>query len=242
MCIRDRLYTDDKILTAWNALAIVALCRAARVFEDMRYAEAAEKAIQFLQTALKNRTGGLSVRWREGEAAYTGQLSDYAFMAWAFLEHYRFTLDLKDLEEACRLARQMLVRFRDEKSGGFYLYAKDAEQLIRRPKEVYDGALPSGNAVAALVFIRLAAITGQAEWNRERDRQLAFLAGMVAEQPLGHGMALAAMLEAFFPEDTLVCAMESLSDSDLALLSRQEMCIRDRRRPGHHRRTIPARL
>ena len=108
------------------------------------------------------------------------------------------------LQKAQQLAEQMLEWFGD-KGDGLCLYAKDAEQLIQRPKETYDGAMPSGNAVAGYIFAKMAALTGKEKWLEARDRQLAFLASAARNMPSAHCFGLYAMAEVVYPTMELVC-------------------------------------
>ena len=135
---RVHLHKDDKVLTSWNALMISALAKAGYLTGDALYLQAAKKAADFLNVNLSNKDGGLMVRWREGEAAYDAQLDDYAFYAFALLELYHATLDIKYLKQAAEISSQMIDRFWDEEAGGFFFYSKYAEQLIARPKETFE--------------------------------------------------------------------------------------------------------
>lgn len=202
---RTRLHLDDKILMSWNALMLSALARAHRVLHDERYLEAAWKAQVFLEQCLSQPDGRLYVRWRDGEAAHAGQLSDYAFYALALLDLYEETFSVSFLHRAAALADWMRRLFWDENKGGFFLYASDAEQLIHRPKEVYDGALPSGNSVAALLLGRLARLTGEEKWRGLAQRQLRFVAGQIADYPAAYSVSLLAILEEVSPTEELVC-------------------------------------
>ena len=199
------LHKDDKILTSWNGLMIAAMARAGRDEYGAHYLEAAKKAQGFLQAHLTDESGRLRIRWRDGEASHEGQLDDYAFYCFGLLELYQTTYQIEYLQECIRLAEQMCEHFEDREAGGFYLYASDSEQLISRPKEVYDGALPSGNSVAAYVLGRLTRLTGELRWQETLDRQIAFLAGRLQEYPSGHSFALLAMQEALTPSRELVC-------------------------------------
>lgn len=202
---RTRLHRDDKVLTGWNALMIAALARAGRLLDRPAYTRAAEAAEQFLRTALTGKTGELKRRYRDGEAAYDGQLDDYAFYALALLELYQTTYEPACLRRAAHLSEEMIRRFWDPEQGGFFLYSKEGEQLISRPKETYDGALPSGNSAAAAVLETLSKLTGEEIWRQHSRRQLAFLAGAIREYPAGHGMALLALSAAVYPSRELVC-------------------------------------
>ena len=203
---REPLHRDDKVLTAWNALMIAALSKASLLWDDPRYPEAAEAACGFLRKHLTAPDGRLLLRWRDGQAAYAGQLDDYAFFAWALLELYAARQDVSCLLEAQELAKWMETLFWDGENGGFYRTPSDGETLISRPKELYDGAMPSGNSAAALVLVRLAKLTGEPRWQELADRQLAYLAGNIREYPAGYCFALLAFCEALYPSRELLCA------------------------------------
>ena len=156
------LVKDDKVLVSWNGLMIAALAAAYRLLGDDEYLCAAKKCAAFIEEErLVMPDGRLMVRWRDGHAAGVGIIDDYAFYAFGLLELYRASLDAGCLKRAADVAGLMVEDFFDGENGGFYLYAHVAEELISRPKELYDAAMPSGNAVAALVLVRLAALTGE---------------------------------------------------------------------------------
>ncbi|MDY0409002.1 thioredoxin domain-containing protein [Virgibacillus soli] len=156
-------HVDDKILTSWNALMIVGFASAGRIFGNNSYIETAEKAMKFIEEKLfvDNR---LMARYRHGEAKFKGYLDDYAFLLWAYVELYQATFSTAYLEKARKLTDQMIALFWDKKNGGFFFSGKDSEQLISSDKEVYDGALPSGNSVAAVMLTKLSYLTGAASY------------------------------------------------------------------------------
>ena len=203
---RIDLHRDDKVLTGWNGLLIGALARVGRILGEGRYIRAAEDARIFLKTRLTTVEGRLLVRWRDGEAAGDGQLSDYAFLIWGLLELYAATFSAHVLRQALALAEVMLRDFRDEAAGGFFSTAHHAQRLIARPKETDDGAAPSGNAVAALVLVRLGKLTGRRDLQAAAEEQTAWLAGRLRGNPAGHSFGLLAMMEELYPAGTLVCA------------------------------------
>ncbi len=203
---RTSLHKDDKILTAWNSLMIAALAKAAFVCGEPAWLQAARKAQQFLASRLTDQEGRLYVRYRDGEAAHPGNLEDYAYYAWALLELYQADFHADDLEMAIKTARQMLRWFSDEEQGGFYLYASDVKRLISRPKETWDGALPSGNSVAGLVFALLDALTGEICWKEEETRMIRYLAGTADAFPSGHSFGLLSMFQKLYPNAQLLCA------------------------------------
>lgn len=215
---RTALHRDDKVLASWNGLMIAALARAGLVFDEPRYTRAAENAAAFIRRHMTDAQEHLFSRWRDGEAAHSGKLDDYAFLAWGLLELYGVTFDLAYLEDACRLADSLLERFFDAEHGGFYPYASDDEQLLTRKKDAYDGAMPSGNAVAALVLSRLGHLTGVQKWRDAATLQFRYLSGAAQEYPAGHGFALLAFTEELHNAGELVCTSQETPEELFAFL------------------------
>lgn len=203
---RGRLHRDDKVLTSWNAMMIAALAKAARVLGEEKYLKAAQAARIFLKTRLTMADGRLWLRWRDRESAVEGQLDDYAFYCWALVELYETDFSVSCLREAAGLAKQMEALFWDEAGGGFYLTAAGAERLIVRQKDAFDGAMPSGGAMAGLALVRLARLTEEERFRDLADRQLNWLAGEAGRQPEAYCASLLAMMEALYPRRELVCA------------------------------------
>jgi uncharacterized protein len=197
---------DDKILTAWNGLMIAALSKAARALDKPTYAEAAAKAADFLMRHLRREEGRLLARYRDGEAAFLGYVDDYAFLVWGLIELYEATFELRYLQQAVQLNAEMLRLFWDDEKGGLFFYGSDAEQLLTRPKEIYDGAMPSGNAAAALNLLRLSKLTYDAKLSQAADEQLQAFAGAVANYPPGHALMLAALDFAYGEASEIVIA------------------------------------
>ncbi|HWP50856.1 MAG TPA: thioredoxin domain-containing protein [Clostridia bacterium] len=219
---RTRLHKDDKVLTAWNGLMIVALARAGWQLSDENFLTAAKNAQRFIAQRLTDEKGRLYLRWRDGEVAHDGQLDDYAFYALALLALYQATLDAGYLGAAIKTADQILALFSDDGNGGFFRTASDAEQLIARPKEIYDGAMPSGNSVATVVLCHLAALTGDTKWQQAADRQLKFVIGALSDYPAGYCVSLLALMTALYPTQELICAASDNSGpADLLAFLRQ---------------------
>ncbi|HYF82181.1 MAG TPA: thioredoxin domain-containing protein [Clostridia bacterium] len=187
-------YKDDKILTSWNGLMIAALAMGARVLNNRKYAEAAEKAVAFIKSKLVREDGRLLARYREGEAAYSGYLDDYAFLTWGLIELYEATFKAEYLKFALALNKDMLKYFYDEDNGGLFLYGSDSEKLIVRPKDVYDGATPSGNSVAAVNLLRLGRLTGDSDLEDKAYEQLSTFGGLIEGYPMGYTHMLMALL------------------------------------------------
>lgn len=159
---RIRPLCDDKVLTDWNGLFIAALAKAARAFDDAALAERAIKAATALLGAMRGQEGRLLHRLRDGQAAVTGLLDDYAFLAWGLLELHQTTGEPRWLETTEELTRTMLAHF-SAPDGGLYLTADDAESLLLRQRIFFDAAIPSGNSVAYCVLTSLMRLTGDQE-------------------------------------------------------------------------------
>ena len=202
---RMALGLDDKILTGWNGLMLMALSKAAWVFGEERYLTAAKALAAFLE---KELGGGADLKavYCRGEVRHPAQLDDYAFYALGLLELYRADFDPAHISRAKTLAEQILGRFEDEK-GGFFRTARDAEQLILRPKEVFDGAMPSGNSAAAVLFSALWRLTAELRWREAREKQLGFLCANLSRYPAGCAYGLCALMDEVYSTRELVCAV-----------------------------------
>lgn len=221
---RTTLYRDDKILLSWNAWAIIALARAGFILCEEGYLTASSSAVSFIEAHMTDGQNRLFHRFREGEAAHKGQLDDYAVYALALLELYRVTFKADYLERAVLRAEQMVELFADGEHGGYFLSPHDAQPLISRPKELYDGALPSGNSVAAAVLVKIASLTGEVKWQERADRQLRFISGGAAKYPAGHSFSLLALADSLYPHRELICVGSSAPSELLRYL---------RQRPAH---------
>lgn len=205
---RTRLYKDDKMLVSWNGLMICAFAKAGAVLGEAGYVDMAVRAEAFIRERLV-KDGRLLVRYRDGDAAGEGKLEDYACYSLALLALYRVTFQADYLKRAAAWTELMLEQFFDRENGGCYLYAKDGEQLIVRTKETYDGAMPSGNSVAARVLQQLAQLTGDDEMQQALEKQLYFLAGSMGGYPSGHSYALLTIMNVLYPTKELVCTLSS---------------------------------
>ncbi|MDF2500770.1 MAG: Cellobiose 2-epimerase [Anaerosporomusa subterranea] len=190
---RVRPFRDDKVLASWNALMIAALAKASKVLENPDYFRAAESALTFVETRLTRDDGRILARFREGEAAYISYLDDYAFLLWALIELYEATFNIGFLKKAMLIAEDMLALFADQTSGGFYFTGNDAEELLVRPKELYDGAIPSGNSVAAFALVKLSRLTGDSSLLAAVEAAMGAFAAEVRQMPMGYVFFLLAL-------------------------------------------------
>ena len=216
---RPRPYRDDKILTAWNGLMISALARAGAALGEPAYTEAARAAAEFAAARLWDpATGILLRRYREGEAAIPGFLDDYAFLAQACLDLYEAVFDPRWLRLAETLTDAMRARFEDAGEGAFFSTAADDAALVMRMKDDYDGAEPSGNSVAALNLLRLAAMAGRPDLREAADRALAAFAGRLASAGLAVPQMLSACEFALAPRREVVIVGERGASDTHALI------------------------
>ncbi|WP_245001136.1 thioredoxin domain-containing protein [Caldalkalibacillus thermarum] len=186
-------HKDDKILTAWNGLMIAALAKASAAFGRSDYLELARRAANMIERHLTDNEGRLLARYRDGEAHYLAYIDDYAFFIWALHELYFASLDASCLQQAKSLLDQALERFWDKQNGGFFFYAKDAERLITNPKEIYDGATPSGNGVMAFNLVRHYLLSGEDVYRETAEALLQAFGQQINEYPSGHAFSLLAL-------------------------------------------------
>ncbi|SMD13246.1 thioredoxin domain-containing protein [Sporomusa malonica] len=187
-------FKDDKILTAWNGLMIAALAKAGRVLQRADYTQAAERAIEFIFAKLTAEDGKrLLARYRDGDAAYLGYVDDYAFMVWGLLEVYETTFNPKYLRQALHLSQDLKELFWDKENGGFYFTGNDGEELLMRQKEIYDGAIPSGNSVAALALLKLGRLTENNEYTSMAEAMFSCFSSEIAHYPRAYTYFLLAL-------------------------------------------------
>jgi uncharacterized protein YyaL (SSP411 family) len=176
-------HKDDKILTDWNGLMIAALARGAQVFDEVLYEETARRAANFILTHMVDAGGRLYHRYRDGEGAIAAFLDDYAFLTWGLIELYETTFEPHYLQKALDLNTIMLTHFWDREKGGFYFTADDADTILTRKKEIYDGAIPSGNSVAMLNLLRLARLTAHPELEEKAAHIARTFSSAVSQSP-----------------------------------------------------------
>ncbi len=190
---RYSLHLDDKILTSWNSLMIAAMCELYLVSKNDVYLNAAQKADEFIRKHLCEENT-LFVSFRDGKRGVKGFLDDYASYIFAQFFLYRATLDNSYLSRAKQMSDKVISDFGDT-TGGFYLYSNQSEELILRPKETYDGAVPSGNSLMAYNFVKLYLLTSDDKYKDLAEKQLDFISVAANSYPTNHAMFLMALLE-----------------------------------------------
>ncbi|OGO81909.1 MAG: hypothetical protein A2Y18_08095 [Clostridiales bacterium GWD2_32_19] len=189
-------FKDDKILVAWNGLMATGMAMAGRILANEEYTKASEKAVAFIENKLLNENGRLYARYRDGSLSNLGYLEDYAFLIWGLIELYETTFKVEYLKRAIVLTNETIKYFWDEKDGGFFIYGSDSEKLIIRPKEIYDGAIPSGNSVTTLNMLRIASMTGNIDFKEKAMRQFKSFGETVSGNPNYYTYFMMALLYA----------------------------------------------
>ena len=197
---------DDKILTDWNGLMIAALALGGQVLDEPEYITAAERAAGFVEKNLRDKKGRLMKRYRLGKAGLSPHLDDYSFMVWGLLNLYEATFDTEYLARAIEFTDIMNKDFSDE-NGGFFIGSKDAEKLMVRAKDSYDGAIPSGNSVAVMNLFRLSKITGSTQWVDLADKALKAFSKQARNSPTGFSHMLTGfMFDLKDPKELVIVA------------------------------------
>ncbi len=216
---RIRPHKDDKVLTDWNGLMIAAFANAGYILNEPKYIQVAEKAVNFILNQMKNSDGRLLHRYREGGADILAFLDDYAFLIWGLINLYEATFDILYLKKAVELTEEQLELFWDNLIGAFFFTAEDAESLLTRQKETYDGAIPSGNSVAMLNLLRLAQLTGNDNYEKKADHLGRVFAESVRANPVAHSLMMVAVDYAVGPTYSLVIAGDEGKDDTNSMLN-----------------------
>jgi uncharacterized protein len=215
---RTRPGRDDKVLVAWNGLMIDALAKAAGALEEPRYLEAAEKAAAFILRDMRRADGRLLHTWRGGQARIDAYLDDYAALANAMVSLYEGTFEERYIDEAIGLVEIMLRHFSDSQAGGFFYTADDQEQLIARNKEIQDSSVPSGNALAATVLVRLGKLTGRSEYLESAEKTFRAAIALLDRAPTAAGQMLLALDMYLGPTPEIVLIGDSTNRDTASVL------------------------
>ncbi|HHY00780.1 MAG TPA: thioredoxin domain-containing protein [Methanothermobacter sp.] len=232
---REKLFTarqerihphkDDKILTDWNGLTIVALAIAGRVYKRKDYIMAASNTLNFILSNLKINDQ-LMHRWRQKDAAVNANLDDYAYLIWGLLEMYQTTFQAEYLKIAIDFNQKLMDHFWDKKEGGFYFTADFVPQVLVRQKEAYDTALPSGNSVHMLNLERLYSLTGNSEYRKISRVMEKNFSGIINSSPPAFTMFLSAITHKIGPSfNIVVVGDKNLEDTSLMLKNLQEQYL-----------------
>ena len=212
-------YKDDKILTDWNSLMISALARASEVFGNSYYIAAAEKAALFILGNMTDKNGILLHRYRDNEAAVTATLDDYSFLICALIDLYEATFKTYYLKKAIEFTEYLIHNFWDEEEDAFFFTGVGNEKLLLRQKEIYDGAVPSGNSISVLNLLKLGRFTGNNRYDELASKIISCFSTSINEYPASFTQALAGLDFAFGPSYEIVVAGERDSSGIIDILN-----------------------
>ena len=231
---RTKLHLDDKILLSWNSMMIAAMSMLYRVSHEEEYLRAAENAQCFIE---ENMSDGehIYTSFRDGKRSNKTFLDDHAYYIAALIELYNSTLDRKYLTKAEELCAEALRRFYD-KNGGFNMC--EATELLMNPKELHDGAVPSGNSIMAYDLVRLYQLTDKEEYREYAEKQINFMSAQSQDYPSGHCMfLLAKLLNEAPPPRVIISAKGSPDISNLPFLANVTVVQADNKYPLLNERT-----
>lgn len=189
---RVKPFRDEKILASWNGLMLSGFAEAGKILDDPSSLAAARKTVDFIFTRMF-RDGLLLHTYKDGQAKLLGYLDDYAFVAAGLLDLYEVTLERSDLQRAIDLAETMIREFWDDIDGAFFYTGRSHEALISRTKPAFDGSVPSGNAVATQLLVRLYHYTGREEYLKRAEKTLRIYHAAMEQQPFGFAHMLSAL-------------------------------------------------
>lgn len=188
---------DDKVLTAWNALALIAFAEAGRYLRRQDYTQTARATANFLLAELQVN-GELRRSWRNGNARHPAYLEDVAGLALGLIALYQSDPDVRWFEAAVQLVEEMNEHYSDP-AGGFFDTRDDHEALLLRPKDIQDNATPSGNALAVLALLQLSIYTGRSDWRAHAEATLSAVQESAARYPTAFAKWLCGLISALQP-------------------------------------------
>ncbi len=238
---RVRPARDEKILAAWNGMAVSAFAFAAGVLNDSHYQAVAEAGLRFLRERMW-RDGRLLSVYADGQAKHLGHLDDYAFVLTAVLDVFEVSQTMELLDWSQRLAGVLLDRFWDNSAAGFFFTSDEHEALVHRCKPSFDGAVPSGNSVACRALLRLFHWTGEERYRTHAEAMLSAYAPAMRDQPSGFANFLcAASFQIHQPKEIVVVRHDESAEALLRAV--WEACLPHRillvLRPGDGKQALP---
>ncbi|MCK9443745.1 MAG: thioredoxin domain-containing protein [Tissierellaceae bacterium] len=192
---RVRPHRDEKVLTSWNGLMIGSLAYGGRMLKVDSYIQIAKKAANFILESLVDESGGLLSTYVDGEAYNFAFLEDYSFFIFGLIELYKSSGENIYLEVIKDFVENMISHFEDDNGGGLFFYSDLSDKLIMRPKDLYDGAIPSGNSMAVMGLYELYRITGEVKYKERADKIIHSFGGDINDNPLSHLYAIIAYNE-----------------------------------------------
>ena len=194
---------DEKVLAAWNGLAIHGMATAGTRLGEPSWIDSAARAADFVRTRMV-QDGRLFATWKVGQAKYSAYLDDYANMLHGVLSLLSARWRDEDLDFATFLGDELLGRFQDPETGAFFFTAHDHERLIHRPKPTADDAMPPGNGIAARALLRLGHLLGEPRYVDAAERTVDWARGFIAQHAASHCTLLTALEEYRYPAQLVI--------------------------------------
>ena len=213
---RIKPFRDEKIITAWNGLMLSGLAEAIKLFRNPAWIEAAKRTVDFIFSKMF-RDGFLLHTYKDGQGKLLGYLDDYAFFAVGLLDLYEALFERSYLDRALKLTDIMLREFWDERDGGFYFTGKSHEQLISRAKPIFDASIPSGNAMATQLMLRLYHLSGNDQYRSSAEKVLRSYYDTMESQPFGFAHLFCA-LDLYLEGAKEIIIVGNPADADLKAL------------------------
>jgi uncharacterized protein YyaL (SSP411 family) len=216
---RTHPFKDNKILTDWNGLMISAFVKTAQVTGNENYISFARTAADFINDNLTEESGDLLHRYRDGDAAVKGNLDDYAFFIQAMLDLYETTFAVDYLTKAKDLLDDAIKKFQDNEDGGFFFSSIGNNELIINQKDIYDGALPSGNSVMMLNLLRIEKMTGDESYGKNTAMLIRAFSDSISKSPSAYTQALTGLDFAFGPSFEIVVSSPEYDHSAVQMIN-----------------------
>ncbi len=191
---RPKPHLDDKVLVSWNGLMISAFTKAYQVFEKNEYLDSARSSAEFILSKLYDpKNNSLLHRYRDGEARFEGNLSDFAFFIQGLIDLYESSFDEKYLAFSVNLTESMLENFYDFENDGFFDTSGKDDSILVRTKEDYDSAEPTANSIAILNLLRLSQLTDNKQWYDKAYNSIMLFSKKLSAQPYAMPQMLCAL-------------------------------------------------
>ncbi|MCL2772363.1 MAG: thioredoxin domain-containing protein [Oscillospiraceae bacterium] len=205
---RVRPFKDDKITTSWNGLMICAFAYGGRILNNENYTDMAKNAAKFILENMSDENGGLYTRYRDGEARFNAVADDYAYFIWGLIELYESTFEKTYLLEAYRLNKVLIDNFWE--NGALYFTGRDSETLIFRPREIYDGAIPSANSVSISNFIKLSRLCDDHKLAEMAVEIIRFFGKTFENMPFGHSFAMCGLMHLEYLSREIIISCDNI--------------------------------
>jgi hypothetical protein len=233
---------DEKAITSWNGLMLAAFAEAGRVLDRQAYRQAAVENGEFLLDQLRTPNGRLLHVWKDGQAKVNGYLEDYTYLIEGLIELYQTTFEPRWYTAAADFAETILTHFKDPE-GGFFETSDDHEDLILRPKNLQDNAVPSGSAMAVFTLLRLSGLALEPDYLERAQQSLATMQAVMAKYPLGFGQWLQALDHALGAHREIAIIGDPQAEDTAAILAASREGFRPHQvvalRPAQEETPIP---